>query len=236
MTKGKKGQEAAIACDPRVTTNANIRRMNLEHLIEKRTGGNQSEFARQLGLKSAAYITQLLSETTEANIGDQFARRCEERFGLQIGWMDVLHDTAIAAERYRPVPLLDLEQARRWRMHVQQYQDELRGASARPAIPQLPIAIAEEQGESVHAYRNTGSAMAPALPEGCLLIVNPDVPAEVGSYVVACLSDKRVVVRRLQIEDGREVLAAIDPRFPHIPRSQAQQLLRIRQFVCSLPD
>lgn len=62
-----------------------IRLANLAMLLERFP--SKAEFARRIGT-SPAYITHLMSKTTDANIGTRFARNCELALGLDVGWMD----------------------------------------------------------------------------------------------------------------------------------------------------
>jgi len=64
-----------------------IRKSNLIALIGKRRKG---ACADKWGM-SAAHLSQILSDKTDKNLGDDVARRIEERDGLPRGWLDQLH-------------------------------------------------------------------------------------------------------------------------------------------------
>lgn len=68
-----------------------IRRSNMLALI----GGEKTKaaFARKVGTEPA-YISQILSTKTKADIGDVVARAIEKAYGLDYGWMDHEHHTA----------------------------------------------------------------------------------------------------------------------------------------------
>ncbi|WP_051975390.1 hypothetical protein [Cupriavidus necator] len=74
-----------------------IRRAHLRELTRER--GSKAKLAK-LSESSPAYISQVLSETTKANVGDDLARRIERAYGKPRGWMDqigTLEDRETAA-------------------------------------------------------------------------------------------------------------------------------------------
>lgn len=82
-----------------------IRRHNLERLI--REAGGQRHLARRTGV-SAAYLSQVLSERVNRNVGHNLARRLEAGMHKPYGWMDVADSALFPAvadrvrERERP--------------------------------------------------------------------------------------------------------------------------------------
>jgi len=65
-----------------------IRRGNMQELIEREP--SKAAFARKVGT-DPAYVSQLLSVKTRAEIGDAFARNVEKAYELPHGWMDNVH-------------------------------------------------------------------------------------------------------------------------------------------------
>lgn len=65
-----------------------IRRSNMRELIGREP--SKAAFARKVGT-DPAYISQLLSDKTRAEIGDAFARNVEKTYELPHGWMDNVH-------------------------------------------------------------------------------------------------------------------------------------------------
>lgn len=63
-----------------------IRKINLRALLKK---AKRIDFAEEVGT-SPAYLSQILSKKTKAEIGDELARRIEARKSLPRGWMDTL--------------------------------------------------------------------------------------------------------------------------------------------------
>ena len=72
-------------------TIADIRKNNLEKLI-KESGLNKGKFAEKIDT-SPAYISQILSEKTQRDMGNDLARKIESLLAKDHGWMDVLHGT-----------------------------------------------------------------------------------------------------------------------------------------------
>lgn len=68
--------------------NKQIRRTNMQLLIEKEQ--SKAAFARKVGT-DPAYVSQILSDKTCAEIGDTFARNIEKACNLPHGWMDNVH-------------------------------------------------------------------------------------------------------------------------------------------------
>ena len=82
-----------------------IRRAHLRELTKER--GAKAKLAK-LSESSPAYISQVLSETTKANVGDDLARRIERAYGKPRGWMDqigTLEQQEPAAKEAVPAPV-----------------------------------------------------------------------------------------------------------------------------------
>lgn len=69
-----------------------IRKQNLIALI----GARRKNACAQKWEMSAAHLSQILSDKTEKNLGDDVARRIETLEGLERGWLDQLRDVATA--------------------------------------------------------------------------------------------------------------------------------------------
>ncbi|BCA28345.1 S24 family peptidase [Metapseudomonas otitidis] len=69
-----------------------IRKQNLIALI----GARRKNACAQKWEMSAAHLSQILSDKTEKNLGDDVARRIETLEGLERGWLDQLRDVSTA--------------------------------------------------------------------------------------------------------------------------------------------
>lgn len=88
---GKKDIEAHVATESELLAVSDLpnskqtRRTNMQLLIEKEQ--SKAAFARKVGT-DPAYVSQILSDKTRAEIGDTFARKIEKAYNLPHGWMD----------------------------------------------------------------------------------------------------------------------------------------------------
>jgi hypothetical protein len=71
-----------------------IRRGNMLALIEREP--SKAAFARKVGT-DPAYVSQILSIKTRAEVGNDLARVIEKAYGLAHGWMDHDHAQAVSA-------------------------------------------------------------------------------------------------------------------------------------------
>ncbi|MFU2317994.1 helix-turn-helix domain-containing protein [Rahnella sp. PCH160] len=69
-----------------------IRRSNLQQLIDEFYDGKQVKLAEALGIRPN-YISRLLSRSSEKKIGGSFCRKLESISGKPINWMDNPHGT-----------------------------------------------------------------------------------------------------------------------------------------------
>lgn len=66
------------------------------------------------------------------------------------------------------------------------------------------------------SMENPGSG--PTFPEGCVIIVDPDKPAELGSFVVARFPQATEATFKQLVEDaGKRYLKPLNPQYPMIP-------------------
>uniref|UniRef100_UPI0035A24357 XRE family transcriptional regulator n=1 Tax=Metapseudomonas otitidis TaxID=319939 RepID=UPI0035A24357 len=116
-----------------------IRKQNLIALI----GTRRKNACAQKWEMSAAHLSQILSDKTEKNLGDDVARRIETMEGLDRGWLDQLRDTSLVAAE--PSNLKDrVKQARTFAGLTQEELAKLVGVS-QPVISQL------ERGENLQS-------------------------------------------------------------------------------------
>ena len=195
-----------------------IRRSNLRALVRKY--GGQAKLG-ELVDTDPAYISQLLSPRTRADMGNRFARKVEERLNLARGWLDQPHEAASeinephAAYRHgapgqtlvaRLYPLISWVQAGRWTdtggQFVAQDAEEWMPCSARC-------------GPRTFALRVQGASMEDKFFAGDLIFVDPDREPTDKSFVVVRLDDSdQATFKQLIIEGDRRYLRAYNPRWP----------------------
>jgi transcriptional regulator with XRE-family HTH domain len=72
-----------------------IRRTNMLQLIKQER--TRAAFAHRVGT-DPAYVSQIFSDKTRAEIGDTLSRNIEKAYELEHGWMDNIHEIPHAAE------------------------------------------------------------------------------------------------------------------------------------------
>jgi len=198
-----------------------IRKANLIALIGNRRKGLCAEKWEM----NAAHLSQILSDKTDKNLGDDVARRIEEKEGLSRGWLDSLQsiegDSArqdrIASnveqgpETRGMIPLISWVQAGAWSEVVDLY-------AVGDAEQWLPCPT--NHGARCFALRVRGESMFDphgrrSFREGDIVYVDPDRQFENGSLVIAKLTDSQeATFKQLVIEDGKRYLKALNPSWP----------------------
>lgn len=194
-----------------------IRRSNLRALVLKY--GGQAKLG-ELVDTDPAYISQLLSLRTRADMGNRFARKVEERLGLERGWMDQPHESlpeindpnasyraahsqTLVARLY---PLISWVQAGRWTNTGGQFV-------AQDAEEWIPCTA--RCGPRTFALRVQGASMEDKFFAGDLIFVDPDREPTDKSFVVVRLDDSdQATFKQLIIEGDRRYLRAYNPRWP----------------------
>lgn len=78
-------QTVTFCLNPHMDTKAEIRRKRLVQLIQDRFGGNQTEFAEQVGRRQSAVSDMVRGAKS---FGEKIARDIELRLGLPELWLD----------------------------------------------------------------------------------------------------------------------------------------------------
>lgn len=211
--------ELSISCATNTRLDARmdirtIRRENLAALVRSR-GGNKA-LADAINT-DPAYISQLLSTRTRADMGHSLARRIETALDLPFGWMDQPHDASeqrIAetpskyrgSTRVRLFPLISWVQAGDWT----EIGETLPSDETTEWLP-----CAARCGPRTFVLRVQGQSMEPRFVEGDLIFVDPDAEARHGSFVVVRLDDaQQATFKQLVIEGVRRFLRPLNDRWP----------------------
>lgn len=96
-------QTVTFCLNPHMDTKAEIRRKRLGQLIQDRFGGNQTEFAEQVGRRQSAVSDMVRGAKS---FGEKIARDIELKLGLPELWLDGL-DEQKAQEMVVMEPLAD---------------------------------------------------------------------------------------------------------------------------------
>ncbi len=220
-------------------TIADIRKNNLEKLI-KESGLNKGKFAEKIDT-SPAYISQILSEKTQRDMGNDLARKIESLLAKDHGWMDVLHDSlspqpsildnniAVGPENRGDVPVISWVQAGAWCEAI----DNFNVGDAERWIP-CPVS----HSKHTYALRVRGDSMlAPfgssvSFSEGTLIYVDPEAPLLSGKKVIAKLLDSNEVTFKVyREEDGKKWLIPLNPQYDKIELVEGMHICGVVIFA-----
>ncbi|MCY3810315.1 MAG: LexA family transcriptional regulator [Gammaproteobacteria bacterium] len=180
-----------------------IRLKNLGRLVAE--AGSLSELARRAGV-SGSNLSHVRAGTpyatgTPRHMGDSLAAKLERAMGKPPGWMNEEQPDEVGP--FPPGtghPVLSWVQAGTWTE-----ARELPASAERLQCPQ-PC------GPGTFVLKVAGESMAPRFPDGEFIFVDPDLPAEHGSYVVVRRADDGAATfKQLVVERGRRFLKAANP-------------------------
>lgn len=196
-----------------------IRRKNLRVLA--RSVGGITLLADRLA-KSQSQISHLIGTNPIKNIGDRLAAEVEKSFNKPHGWMDHEHPgiqeengiyvTSNTRRNFREVPLLNWQEVLSW-------MDP--NLAAAKKMPSQYLGVYAQISEHSFALRVEGDSMeAPSgvsFPNRAIIVVDPDVRATNGTYVlVQSNSSSQLVFKQLIIDGNRRYLKPLNPRYPLI--------------------
>jgi SOS-response transcriptional repressor LexA len=197
-----------------------IRYKNTRYLVH--SVGGVSAFAEKLG-KQQSQVSAIAGESPVKGIGPKIARQIETAFGKANGWLDVPHqdmweggsnvEEAPAPYGVRQAPVISWVQAGEWSEAVDLHQ---------PGYGDAYEAVPDSSGQHVFWLRVVGDSMTSptgaSIPEGHLILVDPDREPINGSLVVAKLEDSQeVTFKKLVIDAGQKYLKPLNPDYKTTP-------------------
>ena len=183
-----------------------IRLRNLGLLVAQ--AGSLSALARRAGV-SGAYLSHVRAGTpypsgSPRRMGDRLAAKLERAMGKPPGWMN--DEQPFETGPFPPGTghrILSWVQAGKWT------EEREPPASAERLHCPLPCS------PGTFVLQVAGESMAPRFPDGDYIFVDPEVPAESGSFVVVRRpNDGAATFTQLVVEDGRRDLKAANPNWP----------------------
>ncbi len=210
-----------------------IRRENMRALA--RSIGGISAIADKMG-KSQGQISHLIGSTPIKNIGDRIAAQVEEAFDKPPGWLDKPHpevsETAAYYDNYQTVPLIYWEQIQTWRQKDQFDREEVRywvGSSiARMSTHAFAV---EVQDDSMEASSGV------SFPIGSIILVDPDIKASSGAFVVASTNKAvKPTFKQFILDGGKHLLKPLNPRYPIHDLSSSYEIYGVVRQVMYLYD
>lgn len=192
-----------------------IRRKNLALLIERE--GGPSELAKKVGC-SPSYISQIMSTVSRGDVGDRFARKIEEKLGLELNWMDADQDD----ETSTGVPLAEDADVRALAA----------GGKFVPAKGRLRVVTDRGMSMRGFAYEYLDDDMQPRIPAGSRLIVEPEVEPRSG-HICVIAGKNGVFVREIKRNpDGTLLLKPANAQYPAMIGSDDMQVVGVvRQAI-----
>ncbi|MEW5248641.1 LexA family protein [Microbulbifer sp. 2201CG32-9] len=199
-----------------------IRRENLRQLVNQYK--SKAEFGRRHGV-DPTYVSQLLNK--HRNFGEKAARKMEGKLGLKPLTLDDPSEESSSAKKKlvtphanlapgpeicARVPLISWVQAGDWAEAVDTFQpgeaEEWRETTARVGPHAFALRV---QGDSMTA------PVGLSIPEGSVVIVDPDADYTNGSIVVAKLEDtQEATLKRLAIDGPNKYLKPLNPTYAPI--------------------
>lgn len=192
-----------------------IRRMNLRALA--RAVGGVTQLAERLG-KSQSQISHLIGTNPVKNIGDKLAAEVERVFEKSNGWLD--HEHAEIQEEgatyqisrtasYR-VPLLSGQEVQNRFLQSTSLLNSNYTDYVLTHIKVSPQAFAMRvEGDSMEAPSGVSFC------NGAIIVVDPELPAKNGAYVLAKQNgSSQVAFKQFIIDGNRRFLKPLNPRYP----------------------
>lgn len=196
-----------------------IRRLNLAALIKSDFGGNVSAFARRIDRKPSQ-ILDVMAE--RKGFGEKLARYIEEKLGLTQQILDGAVDVFISNDgnRIEPVVIGNTEEGPNIRGEVPLISWVQAGLFCTTIDLEQP-GVAEDWVKTTvpikahtYALKVVGDSMEPTFPEGIIIIVEPEMEAVSGDFVIARNENHEATFKQL-IKDGPDwFLKPLNPRYP----------------------
>jgi len=210
-----------------------IRLENLETLV--REAGTAEALAEKSGI-SPVYISQIRGRALEAktgnvrNLGDRAARKLEQGTGKPHGWMDADHASirhvqgGSASLESAPgiigkVPVVSWVQAGEYVEAVERWDADEWIETSAPVLPHT------------FALRVKGDSMEPTFPDGVVIIIEPDLEANPGDFVVARNGGNEATFKQL-VRDGADLyLKPLNERYPIKPLGSSHIVGVVREMI-----
>jgi len=194
-----------------------IRRNNLIAAIK--IAGSAAKLYSVSGISPSA-ISQMKNESGAKSIGEKVARKIEESLNLPHAWMDQAHDTQNIHANVEPgpdiagkVPLISWVQAGAWAEVI----DNFHPGDAEDWIDTTANVSSQSFALRVKGDSMTNPHGTPSIPEGSMVVVDPNAHCDNGNIVVARLNDSmEATIKKLVIDGGQRYLKPLNPAYPTI--------------------
>ncbi|MBF0135624.1 MAG: helix-turn-helix domain-containing protein [Magnetococcus sp. DMHC-1] len=178
----------------------------------EKAGLNKSELARRIGVKPQSVIQW---ESGRTGIAKRNILSVAEILQVSPEWLQFgrtvletsMENLAPGPATLTRVPLISWVQAGIWIDIVNNFQS--------PSDADRWIDTTRKVGRSTFALRVVGDSMEPKVPEGAIIVVDPEKEAINKSYVVVRLDNEHeATFKQLVMDGGNRFLNPINPRYP----------------------
>lgn len=205
---------------------AEIRRHNLNQLVETRYKGVAADLARAIG-RDDAQVWQLLSgpENGGRNIGERLARHIEAALELQQGDLDRIDMHAPSSPPYeRGAPVVGTAQLGDEGFHMELDYPVGHG----DGFVRYPT-----RDRNAYALRVRGDSMRPRIKPGEFVLVEPNHALQAGEEVLVRTTDGRVMVKVLDFRrDGVVQLSSVNEQ--HRPMTLEEGQIDRMHYVAAI--
>lgn len=171
-------------------------------------GLSQAEFAKLCGVTRAA-VQQWEKENGTAPKRTQ-QPKVADVLGLSVAQLVGGSENVQEGPEVRGlVPLISSVQAGNYKLHVDNFHPGDGGEERIPTT--IPVK------RHTFALRVSGDSMEPDFKEGSILIVEPDLEAQPGDFVIAKNGDEESTFKQLVKDGGDWYLKPLNPRYPMKP-------------------
>lgn len=182
------------------------RKTRLQAFVDLKFEGNKAALGRALGYRDGAFVGQMLRG--ERPITEKTVDQINALPGGK-GWFVTASNVSPGPDIRGAVPLLSSVQAGAFKEIL---DSDYSGGDGVTMIPTtVPV------NRYTFALRVQGDSMEPRFTEGMLLIVEPELDAQHGDYVIVKNGSDETVFKQL-VKDGADwFLKPLNPRYPIKP-------------------
>lgn len=196
-----------------------IRRLNLGAIIKTDFGGNVSAFARRIDRKPSQILDVMAGRK---GFGEKLARSIEEGLSLTPRVLDEIVDVYVTqdGESVRAVHITNTEDGPSLKGEVPLISWVQAGNFCgtidlhQPGFAEDTVTTTVQVKAHTYALRVVGDSMEPMFPEGIIIIVEPEMEALSGDYVIARNEHHEATFKQLMKDGPDWFLKPLNPRYP----------------------